>query len=137
MKEKVPCVVAILKNFQEQVLLQHRDNTPGLPYADYWSMPGGKVEVGETPDEAIHRELVEEIELDVPLTLWKVYERPVSNLMVIVQYVYTGEIDQEISGLAINEGQALRYVDSREFLKLPIAFGFNELLKEYFSNLQG
>jgi 8-oxo-dGTP diphosphatase len=137
MKEKVPCVVAILQNPQGQVLLQQRDNIPGLPFAGYWSMPGGKTEDGETADEAIHRELVEEIELDVPLKLWKVYERPGPNLTVIVQYVYTGEIDREVSCFAINEGQALRYVDSGKFLELPIAYGFDELLGEYFASFQG
>lgn len=137
MKETVPCVVAILRNSQGQILLQQRDDTPNLPFAGYWSMPGGKVEDGETSDEAIHRELVEEIEVDLPLKLWRVYERPGPNLMVIVQYVYTGGIDQKVCCLAINEGQALRYVNSREFLELPIAFGFEELLKEYFTSFQG
>jgi 8-oxo-dGTP diphosphatase len=136
MKEKVSCVVAILANPQGLILLQQRDDTPGLPFAGYWSMPGGKVEDGETPDEAIHRELVEEIELHVPLKLWKVYKRPGPNLTVIVQYVYTGRITQEVHYLAVNEGQALRYVDSHEFSELPIAYGFDKLLEEFFARSQ-
>jgi 8-oxo-dGTP diphosphatase len=137
MRVRVSCVVAILQNAQGQILLQQRDAMPNLPFAGDWSMPGGKVEDGETPDEAIHRELLEEIGLDVPLKLWKVYERSGPNLMVIVQYVYTGRIDREVSRLAINEGQALRYVDSCEFSELPIAYGFDELLEEYSTSFEG
>jgi 8-oxo-dGTP diphosphatase len=126
-------VVAILQNSQKEVLLQQRDHTPGLPFAGYWTMPGGAVEDGETPEEAIHRELVEEIDMDVPLELWQVYERPGPNLTVIAQYVYTGRIEQEASRIAVNEGQALRYANSRDLLELPIAFGFDKLLGDYFS----
>jgi 8-oxo-dGTP diphosphatase len=60
---QVPAVAAILRKSHGEVLLQQRDNTPGLPFAGYWSLPGGKVEDGEMPDEAVHRELIEEIEL--------------------------------------------------------------------------
>ena len=136
MREKVSCVAAILQDPQERVLLQQRDSTPGLPFAGYWSMPGGKVKNGETPEEAIRRELLEEIELEAHLRLWKVYERPGPGV-TIVQYVYVGEVDQEVSCLAVNEGQALRYVDSHELSELPIAYGFDQLLEEYFSSVQG
>jgi mutator protein MutT len=95
-------VAAILSNSQGEILLQQRENTPGLPFAGYWTLPGGKVEDGETPDEAVHRELIEEIGLDVPLKRWARYDRPGPNRMAIAQYVYTGRIDQEISRLAVN-----------------------------------
>jgi ADP-ribose pyrophosphatase YjhB (NUDIX family) len=44
-------------------LLQQRENNPDLPFAGYWTLPGGKVECGEAPKDAIRREVMEEIEL--------------------------------------------------------------------------
>lgn len=134
MSQKVACVVAILRNPQGQVLLQQRDDRLGLAFAGHWTMPGGKVEDGEAPEDAIKRELMEEVELEVPLHLWKVYERPGPGSVTIVQHVYTGQTDQPISGLAVNEGQALRYVGPKELTELSVAYGFDSLLMEYFAS---
>ena len=133
MSQKVACVAVILQNPQGQALLQQREGKPNLPFAGYWTLPGGKVEDGEVPKEAIRREVMEEIELAVPLQLWKVYERPGPGSITVVQYVYIGETDRTVSSLACNEGQALQYVGLEELAELPIAYGFDFLLTEYFT----
>ena len=42
------------------VLLQHRDDKPGLRHANMWVPPGGHCEPGETPRECAQREFLEE-----------------------------------------------------------------------------
>ncbi len=42
------------------LLMQHRDNKPGLPYADHWSIPSGRIEAGESPENCARREMLEE-----------------------------------------------------------------------------
>jgi 8-oxo-dGTP diphosphatase len=55
-------VRAVLTDLDGRVLIL----LPAKP-GRYWHLPGGKVEVGESPQAACRRELVEEIGVDVPV----------------------------------------------------------------------
>ena len=58
-------VIALLGliNEKNEVLISLRQNR--ADYNDYWEYPGGKVENGETTDQALVREMKEELGLDV------------------------------------------------------------------------
>jgi 8-oxo-dGTP diphosphatase len=59
-----PVAAGIVQRADGRVLLAQRP--PGKPWAGYWEFPGGKIEPGEQPRQALARELHEElgIELD-------------------------------------------------------------------------
>ncbi len=129
---KIPCVAAILRNPDAKILLQLRDDKPDLSFSNHWTLPGGKVEEGEAPEEAIYRELIEEIGIMLPLKLWQVYERPHNDSANVEQYIYIGEINTVISSLEMNEGKDLRYFSFADVAYIPIAFGFGALLRRFF-----
>ena len=52
-------VIAGIIESQGKVLLQYRSNTG--QHAEHWGLPGGKIESGETPQQAVRRELQEEL----------------------------------------------------------------------------
>lgn len=58
-----PVVAAALIDGDGRVLVQQRP--PGKAMAGLWEFPGGKIEAGETPEEALIRELQEEIGITV------------------------------------------------------------------------
>ena len=133
MVKRVGCVTAVLVNAQNQILLYQRDDNPNIAFPDCWSTLGGLVETGETPEEAIKRELMEEIELDVALKFWKVYERPYSPNITIIQHVFIGQLNKPTHKITLNEGQRLAYFAQNELPKLQIGFGFEALLQEFFT----
>ncbi|MFF4305519.1 NUDIX domain-containing protein [Streptomyces sp. NPDC001601] len=57
--------VAIIANRHGELLLHLRDDLPGIAWPDHWSVLGGGCDPGESPREAIVRELDEEAGLTV------------------------------------------------------------------------
>ena len=57
-------VAAIILVDGDRYLLQRRDDKPGIWYPGHWGCFGGGVEPGETPEEALSRELREELGYD-------------------------------------------------------------------------
>ena len=58
----IPCVGAIVADGEGRLLMIKRGHEPG---AGLWSIPGGRIEPGETDAEAVAREMTEETGLTV------------------------------------------------------------------------
>jgi len=61
-KKLVFVVACALVDADDRVLLAQRP--PGKSMAGLWEFPGGKLEEGETPEEALIRELAEELGIE-------------------------------------------------------------------------
>lgn len=61
-KKLVFVVACALVDTDNRVLLAQRP--PGKSMAGLWEFPGGKLEAGETPEEALIRELAEELGIE-------------------------------------------------------------------------
>lgn len=58
----IPCVGAVIKDGSGRLLLIKRGHEPGK---GLWSIPGGRIEAGESDADALVREVREETGLDV------------------------------------------------------------------------
>ena len=128
---RIPCVAIIIENSRGEILLLLRDDDPGISYPNHWTLVGGKVEEGETPETAAHREMLEEIGVDTDITFWKRYDRQ-HPFAIVDQHIYIGKIDISRELLTLGEGQDVRFFNSHEIKNLKIGFEFDVLLDEYF-----
>ena len=62
-KKNIYVAIAALIDWQGKVLLSLWQKNKTLP--NYWEFPGGKIKVNESPDDAIIREIKEELSLDI------------------------------------------------------------------------
>jgi len=61
--ETIYVVAAIIRNDADEFLITQR--LPGARYGGLWEFPGGTMEDGESPKEALIRELKEELNIEV------------------------------------------------------------------------
>jgi 8-oxo-dGTP diphosphatase len=121
----IPCVGGVIKDDQGRLLLIKRGHAPG---AGLWSLPGGRIEPGETDAEALVREMREETGLVVePGRLIGSVQRPGqhSDVFDIRDYAAT------VTGGTLRAGDdaaEVRWVAPSELESLPITEGLVETL---------
>lgn len=125
----------MLINRRGHVLLQQRDDRPDLAYAGYWTLFGGQVEDGETPEECIRREIREELDLDLAVEYWTTVECPARTTAetVVYNHLYIGQMARPIEELTLYEGAAMAYFDHDHASRVDLAFMQSPLLMRFFN----
>lgn len=102
------------------VLLQHRDDTPGLRNAGMWVPPGGHAEPGELMLDCARRELREETDYDASdLRFLLSFDDTVEGWPMYQLTFFWCWYDRSQS-IACHEGQALAFVGRNMGANYPI-----------------
>ena len=97
--------VGILLRGDGAMLLSTRP--PGKPYAGYWEFPGGKLEAGESVEQALRRELIEELGITIgPAAVWKVTEHDYPHAHVRLHWC---KVTQWAGAFEMREGQEMAW----------------------------
>ncbi len=97
--------VGILIRADGALLLSTRP--AGKPYDGYWEFPGGKIEAGETVEEALRRELIEELGVTIgSADVWKVTEHDYPHALVRLHWCKVREWSGDFE---MREGQTMAW----------------------------
>ena len=105
----VEVAIAILQS-SDRFLMQLRDNTPGIIYPGCWGFFGGHIDPGETPEEAVKRELLEEISYAPP----RVSEFRCYSDSQVIRHVFHAPLTVELNQLVLKEGWDMGLVTPEE-----------------------
>jgi ADP-ribose pyrophosphatase YjhB (NUDIX family) len=124
----IPCVGAVVTDEQGRLLMIQRGHDPG---AGLWSIPGGRIEPGETDAQALVREMLEETNLQVKVGKFvgRVQRPGLGGAVVDIRdYVAT------VTGGTLRAGDDAadaRWVTAAELALLEVTEGLIEALTEW------
>jgi 8-oxo-dGTP pyrophosphatase MutT (NUDIX family) len=127
-KERPQCGL-LIESKEGRVLLQLRDDKPGIPYPNCWGTFGGQIEENETPEEAIEREIMEELEYKL------------SNPEYFGNFPFDGyniymyriiDRDLTLDNITVKEGQGGRFFSLEEIRNADCAANCKDIVIAYF-----
>ena len=123
----------MLVNTAGDILVNLRDDDPRIIFPNQWSLIGGHVEAGESPEEGLVREVAEEI--GYPVTEY----HPLATFFdgEATRHLYLVPIDLPIDDLVLGEGQAIRFIDPESALaELDLCITGRRCIEVYLRHLE-
>ena len=115
-----------------RLIIYLRDDKPDIPFPNHWDLIGGHVETGETPAQALVREVREEI--GIALTEWKWfgrYECFEGDAYPNVKFIYYAVIDAVAAELSLFEGQCLSSIRPEQRFEFRFANILRRILDDF------
>jgi 8-oxo-dGTP diphosphatase len=125
---RIPCVGAVVRDSAGRLLLIKRGHDPE---AGRWSLPGGRIEPGETDTQALVREIREETGLTIlPGPLLGAVERPGPGDSIIDIRDYAATVTGGTLAAGDDAADA-RWVATAAVTRLPLTSGLADALASW------
>ena len=105
----------LLFDRHNRLLIYLRDDKADIPFPNHWDFFGGHLEPGETAEQALVREVKEE--LGIELVSWQFvrsYECLQGDVYPNRKYIYRARIDKTIDELTLYEEQRLASIEPEQ-----------------------
>ena len=129
-------VAAILVYEDGRILMQLRDDRSDIWYPNHWGLFGGGVEKGESPEEALCRELYEELELVIKKSKFFAkfdFDLSERGLGKAYRSYYEVQIDSvDLAKICIHEGKEAKLFESSDTFKLQLITPYDSFALKLF-----
>jgi 8-oxo-dGTP diphosphatase len=131
----IETALILLVDASGSLLMQHRDGHAPLG-PNQWGLPGGQIELGETPIVAAHRELLEETGLSGQELepFWTGPRPPEANVRPITMHAFTGRTGATQRDLVLGEGQAITFLPAEAVLERDLTVSAALLVPMFLSS---
>jgi 8-oxo-dGTP diphosphatase len=127
-------VAGIILHREGRVLLQHRDDKPGITAPGAWAIFGGHLEPGEEPDNGARREVAEELGLCLEGPLELVHQDEEAGR---IRYFYAAFLDVPPAELDLREGQGMALLAPEDLDRYPLVPSHRAILRRFFAERSG
>ena len=121
-------VAAIIENNDGDILIAKRNLKKAQ--GGLWEFPGGKIEKNESADDAIKREIKEELNIDIEINKWlieKKYEYPERTInLILCSAKWIG------GDLNLFEHEDSKWIKKEDIFKYEFAEADSEIINEIF-----
>ena len=131
MVKKIEVVAGIIF-FKDEILCVQRPENKHHYISEKFEFPGGKIEKGETKEDALQRELFEELNISIKIKSWYltvVHEYPDFQLTM-----YSFICEAETKELTLNEHISQEWLTLKELKKLDWAAADIPIVNKLISN---
>lgn len=123
-----PVVIALIKNEEGKILLAKR---VASPFRNYWGLPGGFLNYGENPTDAIKRELKEELGVsarihNVATVYDELYDTGKGRVISLTVIVFNAALPRNVKITPRDDVSEAMFF---EVNKMPPKIAFNNLKK--------
>ena len=124
-----PRVAGVILHREGRVLLQHRDDDPGIRWPGAWAIFGGHVEEGEAPEDAARREVEEELGLRLEGPLALVYHGEDATRE---RFIFAAPLPVPPEELTLMEGQGMALLARTDFDAYPLVPIHRRILEAFY-----
>lgn len=122
----------ILEDQEGKILMYLRDNKETIPFPNHWDLFGGHIEKGESSEQALKREVKEELGIELEnFYFFREYKCLKGDVVPNIKYVYVAKLPKPINKLTLHEGQKMQLFSPSEIQDLKIANILKDIILDY------
>jgi 8-oxo-dGTP diphosphatase len=115
-----------------RLLIYLRDDKPDIPFPNSWDLFGGHVEEGETPEQALRREIKEELGIELKeWTFFRRFDCVAGDVYPNSKYIYWAMTHHDPGELTLYEGQRLAAITMAERETVKFANILDVIIDEF------